>query len=96
MRPQTVSYHNLQQPLQAGRKLRPPILTYHRSAPTGRLPKQEFVTGFSVLFLLFIFFIIDQSTFSDAKKTLFFQLSMQKSKMLHRKREFLRYKGMDD
>jgi hypothetical protein len=47
--------------------------------PMGRLPEQEFVTGFSVLFFLFVFFIIDQSTFSDAKITLFFQLSMQKA-----------------
>jgi hypothetical protein len=45
----------------------------------GRLPEQEFVTGFSVLFFLFVFFIIDQSTFSDAKIILFFQLSMQKA-----------------
>jgi hypothetical protein len=63
---------------------------------TTSLDWSHFVTGFSVLFFLFVFFIIDQSTFSDAKITLFFQLSMQKSKMLHRKREFLRYKGMDD
>jgi hypothetical protein len=47
--------------------------------PMGRLPEQEFVTGFSVLFFLFVFFIIDQSTFSDAKIILFFQLSMQKA-----------------
>jgi hypothetical protein len=37
--------------------------------PMGRLPEQEFATGFSVLFFLFVFFIIDQSNFGCKNNT---------------------------
>ena len=37
--------------------------------PMGRLPEQEFATTSSVLFFLFVFFIIDQSNFGCKNNT---------------------------